>query len=747
MKNIIASLVWEISFFLRTAFKRHIRSVLFNGIILTVIASFIYLSRRFSLSILDNMELLDQITLTIYILTLYGIFFAFLQFILTIVNNSKNEFWGVNKLAFSFFKRRVYLVTNSFLTKLIIIILVILPIMGVLVEKIAIQLKFYFQFEVYLHNLWQFCVCYLIILFGFLLIQSISMMFIIFDISLNYDYRIKYKIKVEFFRKSIYYIKRDSFWEYFKYKAKLVDSDQLFDFTKAIFEKVLSILTKDISKCRYNSKRMDKRIGYFVRFMNNKWRNLNHLTVIEKLKLLDNEVNIINTFKRSCIENEERFNQSLKWVKDVLRPFYDLAAQIESSDEISEFMRILNKTQYFNNIDNTSNNSFNDKISLNQVICSMMDSIHKNIENFNKDEIQNMKFVYYNGIDKYQKEIFKYSYNHTLENNNKNKEFLKFIFSLLNTKYLYSFICYKILHTGSGYEIEMQEEILFFKELTRNSPSIFENDNSLSEIGEIVESTNIGHRVKADLIYWILKNIKNNLTSDLVAEIDKFNYLSYVKFIKLKFILSECSLNDDYFKNVQTCDRYLEILIKPYLGYVSSKLYLLENQFFYYHHEIFMEKFKNLFIQFIEKDFLLNYKYRFRNIILYLLKDVSDVKNYFLEKKYIKTFGESTWIEDHIIDFIILVFDEYEYRAVLSKDSLVISSLKAKIDRLHKKNELNKYFENLLNPINQCYRLNRYSESKKYPEYVSYFLENFQSILSNSNPEESFVFPQFSPFV
>lgn len=77
MKNIIASLVWEISFFLRTAFKRHIRSVLFNGIILTVIASFIYLSRRFSLSILDNMKLLDQITLTIYILTLYGIFFAF----------------------------------------------------------------------------------------------------------------------------------------------------------------------------------------------------------------------------------------------------------------------------------------------------------------------------------------------------------------------------------------------------------------------------------------------------------------------------------------------------------------------------------------------------------------------------------------------------------------------------------------------------------------------------------------------
>lgn len=77
--------------------------------------------------------------------------------------------------------------------------------MGVLVEKIAIQLKFYFQFEVYLHNLWQFCVCYLIILFGFLLIQSISMMFIIFDISLNYDYRIKYKIKVEFLEIDLLY--------------------------------------------------------------------------------------------------------------------------------------------------------------------------------------------------------------------------------------------------------------------------------------------------------------------------------------------------------------------------------------------------------------------------------------------------------------------------------------------------------------------------------------------------------------
>lgn len=724
--------MWKITFFLRISFIRYIKSVFFNGIILTAISSVIYLSKRFNLSIFDEIKLFDQITLTIYILTLYGIFFAFLQFILTIVNNSKNEFWGVNKLAFSFFKRRAYLVTNSFLTKLIIIMLIIRPILGVLVEKIAIQLKldFYNEVLLYLHYTWQFCVCYLIILFGLLLIQSISMMFIIFDISLNYDYKIKNKIKVEFFRNSMYCLKRDSFWGYFEDKAKLVESERLFDFTKSIFEKVLSNLTKDINKCRYNSKKMDIRIEYFARFIDSKWKRLNHFTTIEKLKLLDNEVNIINTFKRSCFENEERFNKSLKWVDDVLRPFYDFAAQIESSDEICEFMKILNKTQYFENIDNTSNNS-----TANQVIYSMMDSIHKNIENFNKEEIQNMKSEYYNGINKYQKEIFKYSYDHTSENNNKNKEFLRFIYSLLDTKFLYSLICYKILHTGYGYEIEMQEEIIFFKELTRNCPSgIFENDKSLSEIGKIVESTNIGHRVDADLIYWILKNLKNNLTSDLVSKIDKYNYLSYVKFIKLKFILSNSYMNDDYLKNLQICDKHLDILIKPYLQYISSKLYLLENQFFYYHHELIMEKFGDFFIQLIEKDFLLNCELRLRNIILYLLKDISDVKTYFLEKKYIITFGESTWIEDHILDFIILVFDQYEYRTVLYEDSLVISSLKDKIDRLHKKNEVDNYFENLLNPISQCYRLNRYSSSKKYPEYKSYFLDTFQSILSNSNP-------------
>lgn len=720
MKDVIKTLFDSIIFGIKLSIIKifiicfDLSSILLNVIIFSISAYAVYAIKKFNL--IFNDSTISFISLTIYVLTLYGIFFAFLQFLIG-NNSNKFFFWGINKIEFSILNKFVYRLVNTFATKLIIIIFVIIPIIHFVLSNLD-GILFLDQILI-LISIWEVCLTYLIIVFGFLLTESLTALFIVFKIENNSDYHIKCRIKKFILKQALLSLKKGDFWYFFDNKKKSIENEELLNFIDCVYNGVLNRISIKMTKaeqdsCLYNK---NSKISLDI-FLNERWKHIEGLSVSEKIKLLEIENKSLNQISLFC-KNENLFRKCLLKTENLFEPFYDILTDIKSAEDMKMLIEIMNHYFYFNLSD--YENEYSDKLS--GIISKLFDTIKNNFDIIANETVKRGLVELNRNKKSMSKKFFKLIYLHEFKNSEKEKSFIKFILETLDLNYIYAFIFYCVLHYGSKSETIFNNEIYYLREiyLDNNSYRIIDNQ----KICNLVEDTNIGHKVSAKLIIWILDNIDNDLNNEVIYKINNFDYLYYAKFLKIRFIFSdghkEGRFSPEFFYCVKTDKLEKDVIdktISSYFSYISSNIESLNYYFMSEHHDAFIKKFEDYLVSFIENQ--IRY-YNHKHIILYLIKDVSKVKEYLLYKKFIFKYEnrEGIYIESYFMDFFILVFEDVQFCKMFNEDNSLKKYIKDKLEYFSKEGELDDYLEKLYLSIDKYHYFKKIKNFKE--KVLKYF--------------------------
>lgn len=692
-------------------------SFLLNLVIFLSLSCGVYLIKKFNL--ISSETTTNFISLTIYVLTLYGIFFAFLQFLIG-NNSNKFFFWGINKIEFSILNKFIYRLVNTFATKLIIITFVIIPIAIFIIKELKTSV--FSDTLLILTSIWQVCLTYLIILFGFLITQSLTALFIVFKIENNSDQHIKHRIKKFILKQALLGLKKGYFWDYFDFRKKSIENGQLLNFIGFVYKEALKHIISEIPKSKQKIYSYHKKSKMPLDiFLNERWKHVKELSVSEKIELLGLE-NKNLYWSSLCCKNENLFRECLLNTDNLLEPFYDILSDIKSAEDMKMLLEIINHYSYFDFSDNEHGYSEQASRITSELFYTVKNNFSTIIDNAVKNELIKLN----NNMEPIMKSMFRLIYYHEFENNENGRAFIKFMLGTLDLNHVYAFIFYCVLHYGSPSETVLQEEVYYFRELylSNNEYQIIDNQ----KVCNLVEGTNIGHKVRANLIIWLLNNINKDLNNELIENIRKFNYLDYAKFLKIRFIFSDGSKGGhfslEFFDEVKTNELKkdtIDEILSSYFAYISSNVESLNYYFMSEHHKAFIEKFEDYLLNFMENQ-LKYYNYKYKHIILYLIKDVPKVKEYLLCKKFIFKYEGSRdlYIESYFIDFFILVFEDIEFYVRSNKDDTLKKYIKGKLERVSKEGELNDYLENLYLSID------KYKYFKKTKNLKAKVLEYFE---------------------
>lgn len=679
-----------------------IKSFVLNLVIFSALGFCVYLINKFNLFF--SQSTINLISLTIYVITLYGIFFAFLQFLIG-NNSNKFFFWGINKIDFSILNKFIYRVVNIFATKLIIIAFIIIPIANFIINKLDMSL--FSNKLLILPSIWAVCLTYLIVLFGFLLTQSLNALFLVFTIENNADWKIEYRIKKFILTQALLNLKKGDFWYYFDSKKKYIENDQLFHFTSFIFNGVLRHICRNIPKSKQDIYLYHKKNKLPLdKFLNQRWEHVKELSIREKIKLIEEGNEILNIYLIIC-RNKELLRECLLNTKNLLQPFDDILSEIKLAEDMQLLLGAINGYRYFDFYENE--NGYSEQAY--RIVSKLFYSIKNNFSTIINNTVKKALVELNNNEKVIAQRFFELIYSCECENSENGKEFIKFMLGTLDLNYTYAFIFYCVLHCGSPSETVLQEEIYYFRELYLSNNKYRKIDKE--KICNLVEGTNIGHRVEGKLISWLLNNMNNDLSNEVLDNSYKFRYINYSKFLKIRFIFSEGykegHFPSEFFDNVKPNELKkdtVDEIISSYFGYISSNVESLNYYFMAEHHKAFTEKFQDYLIPFIQNQ-LKHYNYKYKHIILYVIKDVPKVTEYLLSKKFISKceFSGDFYIEDYFIDFFILVFEGSRLSEISIKDDIVKTFIKRKLEHFSKEGELKEYLDNLYLSINKCKNL------------------------------------------
>ncbi|AIQ27445.1 hypothetical protein P40081_03945 [Paenibacillus sp. FSL P4-0081] len=704
MIGTIMDLIYRVKFKIKLfLIEFDINTFLLNLFIFSTLGFSVYLINKFNIIFNESItNFKDSITLTIYVVTLYGIFFAFLQFL---IGNRSNRFfyWGTNKIKFSILNKFIYRLVNIFATKLIIIAFIIVPIASFIISELNLSLLS--DNQSILNIIWEVSLIYLVVAFGFLLTKSLTALFLVFEIENNADRKIKNNIKKFMLKQALLGVKKGYFWYYFDDQKKCIEKDQLFHFTSFIFNGVLEHICRKIPKAKQDIYLYHKKSKMPLdSFLNERWKHSEGLSVEEKIKLLENENKSLNIFFVFC-KHHELFNECLINTENLLEPFYDILSEIKSSEDMEFLLKTISSYKYFD----FSEDEHGYSEHAYRISSQLFFSIKNNFSTITNDTVKNYLVELNKNKKAIAKSFFKLIYLHEWENSENEKEFIKFMLGTLGLNYIYAFIFYCVLHYGSPSETVLQEEIYYFRELYLLNNKKYEIID-IQKICDLVEDTNIGHKVESRLISWLLNNMNNDLNNEVLDNIYSFKYLNYSKFLKIRFIFSdgykEGRFSYEFFDDVKTNElnkNTIDEIINSYFAYISSNIESLNFYFMSEHHKAFIKKFEDYILAFLENQ--LKYSnYNCKHIILYLIKDVPKVQEYLLCKKFIfkYDFSGDFYFESYFIDFIMLVFEDAKYFEVFSKDYVIKTHIKNKLEFLSKEGELNDYLENLYLSIDKC---------------------------------------------
>lgn len=383
-----------------------------------------------------------------------------------------------------------------------------------------------------------------------------------------------------------------------------------------------------------------------------------------------------------------------------------LVNRISSCDDIEEIHQHVTKRIGFRAIQKTNKSSATELKKYEKMLVKSYDTyLYALLEYYKNyvDELKHKEYSYFWGshrsydrtgiIDERTSDII-YNYIIRMECTEKNKKYVVFLTEKLEFKYKVSMVFYHMLYTGPSWE--WKREILFFRNIIDKIwvEESITDEHVLDFVCYKIKNSNIGHRIRGDLIRWVSHQVGiRRLNQEIIERCLSERYMSFAQLLKFIFIFSNnrhCPMdfyNFDFksIKNSYGWDWKINFLIE-----MTETPKLLGTKFISEHLNYFFKK-----ISFTSEHFVI----------------VNDFRVFFLNPFF--KLSESQFndlLDNHfpgkgIIEFLILHFNENDYK-YLTEGTTAKSFLARVTEIINIENKpIKDYVEGLVSQANECRNL------------------------------------------
>lgn len=614
------------------------------------------------------------------ILTMYGIFYGFIQFTLNYARgNKKDKYWGRSITKFLLAKNVWFIIFNSLLFKLMLIYIVIVPFIYGGKARLPDILN-----DPLLLVIWDVSVVGVVILYVLLFIKSLSIMNAFFSMQEGLGFhitsRIQKEVKQEFGLSFIASHKNESNFRAILFeKVRSVEKQHQKEMFKGVITYVLQTDIKVEKKDRHIS------THHYLKM----FRNIFSSGELKKLDLNVDELLMIyrsmEHFIHSEVNNYKKGDINRK--KEIIDLYTDGYRLFQTNDyfdvpkiiweQVRAHQDILDIQEYVatkaSKIPLTTKSIDQDELRiLNKSYARYVSDII-NYSSHYVEEIKNRRIPYQSkesavfrdtetNSDIVIYEIYDYLMNTTFSN--ENKPYIQLLMSALSYKEQVAFIFYMILYPNPPVDISQNLDVLFLQKVINENKEI--DGLQKPEVKEhVIDAiinddrsylSHINHRIGRALIKRIFDHI-DDYTSDIefVKMCIDEKFLTYLKMLKMKFIFNEIHYNYVNFNGFPhgilkqqpmgddwRLDFYVELLETPELFKV---------EFFRRH---IYELFKNITFSSMPQRYLAINDFR-----LYLLSRDFHIT----EQDFRELIRKRHYVSEGIVAFLLLRIDEkpYEY--------------------------------------------------------------------------------------
>lgn len=525
----------------------------------------------------SSFDLIGVYGFIIGILSMYGIYIGFLQFI--VGDSDKVRYLGKSKIEYLVDTSVWYQITQ---TKPFLVVLFLTIIFPILIINMSGEMKGIFIYA------WQAGVMMLLLIYIFLIGISLQILRILFLIKGKADSGLEYiiedSIRVEYYRlfKKMYRSKFtfedvDNFFYSLKFDVSRVDDQSLGFFLTKVFTEISvevgskygefkSVWSENLSYGEYENYLYD----YYKKFIIRKWEFLS--TVKNRIdwnsfsSLINMDIRTMKYLVAKTPKAYEKDNNSLRnlWdneVDNIHEYLFDWLLEKAMLDACD--MEILYK-----DIEDTMREiAFKEKKNIESALLEYYIDFEqykwKKIAEYYLDSESHFKLpeLYSDSNKKwYSKSIFKFLIGHygdLREPISENKKLMELVFSM-NKKYRVAYYLYQIFYPDSGWT----KNTVFFQEKLKN---IFqftiddEGKNLYSAAAVVVAKTHINHRITFNMLMTIFNDRSKKISS--MAYFDQFKN-SRTSPLKIIFIQGSLYYNSKYSIKINLPDQTIENDVK-----------------------------------------------------------------------------------------------------------------------------------------------------------------------------------------
>jgi hypothetical protein len=687
----------------------------------------------------------NYITLVIGILTLYGIFYAFVQFAIscTFQNvNVSDKYWGRSKTRSLIVKNIEIEFFNSNTFKLLLLISVVVPIIKINTGLSTQLLASYKNFAI---ALWNVSVLSIYILYILLFIKSFLIMQRFFGIQERGDFFVGMAIKnevIDEYKKLFYksYKNRDNYFIKILFDdIKSINSEERTDMLYNVLydsiyehEKKQETQIRKIKQGKKISKRVIDEFGYkaydLMEMFLNLWRGIEkHKIELKFEELLSfyklQDRILFNQIFISCLGNDEEIIKNIIYVYDnkirnlYLGNFHYFKVPNIIWDKITYYEGIIELNHYVNKREATGKllerylNDLkeykltnNEKILIQEYENYLQELLNKCRvfqSKIKKDDLVHL-FGSYNSDEHkikisptIQNQIYYYIID--LEYSLSNKEYIKILAKGLEYKYILTMIFYKMLYTGGDSYLKWQEDILFLHNVINDyyDDEKIDSEVNINFICKTISKSNIGRRIGGDLIRWIIKNLKGEeITEDIIKRCNEDKYLSYAKFLKLKYIFYSNYYFYPSFTKANLSNLQLSEWNDWRLTFLKDILItpsILKEEFFFTHQYRFFEE--------VFQPMIPRYLYQTQDFRMFYI----NISFQLSEDQFFSLISEESFLGNGIFEFLILKIEDEYYNYLFSNSEIYEIFIKKIKDIIDSSNtSIECYVASLVNKANEC---------------------------------------------
>lgn len=681
-----------------------------NNLIILIMASVVIAQYKYNFVL--EIEKTQSLMLFISILTLYGIFLSFIQFLFGFsAQNNNDNYWGESKVRFLLTRSTEYKLFNSLYFKIMIIYIGTYTLLN---ENIINELRFIGGSEILLNDVYFISIANVMVIYVMIFLKSMDIKRELIYIEEKHDILIKLNIENKI-KKNFRYLFSEQYNGRFNYFNEV-----LFDRIKKVEEseksRVLKVILSDIyiywkNHLNENRRYWFRNFSLVMLFINQndmsnvyKVRNecakfwssdlLNHvnLTFIEMLYIykLQNELLFTEYIRNSNKKKEEVIiNYKLLYNKinsNNEANAYNFPDQIwENISNITDIQELLRYSEeiplikHLNDIqidllNSDDNCQYNEELLSNyyDFVTRLLRVIHKKnlydaykifkVNSFREVKNRGNENIINNYICRENiriKAILEFMI--SLKNTDEDKKFIHKLCEILDFKDVLFWITYMLLSKDEKWG----SEVKFFKDIisSKCDSLIKIPEDVIEHIINRIENTYLGHRFKPSLIRWIYVNYNKMITSKLIKESLNERNFDFVKFLKFRYVINSpeyCRINlskltSNYNLNNKFDFNQLGDII---LDITSNKILVNIDYFHGYVLNTVLYCFKNNIPEVIlQSNNVESYLIGFKNIpITKLIKKIINDKN--------------IYIGNGIFDFVVLNLYEKDFTELLDDSNI-----------------------------------------------------------------------------